>query len=1000
MCLHPRNNIARDFAPLELSDLSKFDTCDYIHSVKNVDVDDLIVLQLNIRGLLNKISLLTNLLSSCVENRAPDVVLLSETWLTPTSPSIDVDGYNFVHCCRSQKRGGGVGILISKSLRYTECKKITSAVVENECVTVELKLRSQATCIISSMYRPPNVDIQTFQTCYNSLVCEMKKLRPKSIVIGLDHNLDFLKSDCHKGTEQFIQHNLDANLIPTITRPTRITRSSATLIDNILVSQSLCGNYDSGILIDDISDHMPSICVIKSIKGVGKDVIQITSRDTRPRNLNALRTHLINYDWIQLLASDVNTSMTKLHSILQDEIDHCIPETTRSLKRKQVRREVWITHILKKSIDKSKRLYHRVLKHPDDSELREHYLAYKNTLKKTLQAAKSIFYQDKCKEFRQNTKKLWQVINKISGKSNDKTSSIDCLSIDGIREYSGKTIVNTMAKYFASVGRTFADKIPKPTQSVEKYLELLQSNNNSLFFSPCTEEEIRKLITELPSKHSSGVDNISNVLLQELAGSLCKPLCLITNSSMQSGVFPDLMKLAQVIPLYKGKSREFETNYRPISLLTTMSKIVEKIVYTRVYKFLTSTGQISESQYGFRSNHSCEHAVAHVIGSILKNLENKKSTISVMLDLSKAFDTIEHSIMLQKLELFGVRGVCLKWFKSYLENRHMRVKCKITTSQSSVVSEYYTVNYGTPQGSCLGPLIFLIFVNDMQLHLTEVESVQFADDTTILFSHRNEIYLQFCIERELSVLSDWFRANKLTLNVDKSVFLLFNRSGQKQINQLKLGEELIVRVANTKFLGTWIDDHLNWKTHMSKLLGKLKCGLGMLQRSNGLLTKRAKKLLYFGQIHSHLCYGLGVWGPMLTNSQITDLNAVQRKCIKQIDNTTPVDEAYKRLKILTVRQLIELEQRKLGYKLCMGLLPTAITQIMMSDANRRPMTKTHEYETRQKHVPNRPRVKSKLYMDSFLYKSIASYSNMPQELRNVTSLSTFVRLSKKNLLGA
>ena len=263
-----------------------------------------------------------------------------------------------------------------------------------------------------------------------------------------------------------------------------------------------------------------------------------------------------------------------------------------------------------------------------------------------------------------------------------------------------------------------------------------------------------------------------------------------------------------------------------------------------------------------------------------------------------------------------------------------------------------------------------------------------------------EIYLQFCIERELSVLSDWFRANKLTLNVDKSVFLLFNRSGQKQINQLKLGEELIVRVANTKFLGTWIDDHLNWKTHMSKLLGKLKCGLGMLQRSNGLLTKRAKKLLYFGQIHSHLCYGLGVWGPMLTNSQVTDLNAVQRKCIKQIDNTTPVDEAYKRLKILTVRQLIELEQRKLGYKLCMGLLPTAITQIMMSDANRRPMTKTHEYETRQKHVPNRPRVKSKLYMDSFLYKSIASYSNMPQELRNVTSLSTFVRLSKKNLLGA
>ena len=175
---------------------------------------------------------------------------------------------------------------------------------------------------------------------------------------------------------------------------------------------------------------------------------------------------------------------------------------------------------------------------------------------------------------------------------------------------------------------------------------------------------------------------------------------------MQTGIFPDLMKLAEVIPLYKGKSREYETNYRPISLLTTMSKVVEKVVYSRVYNFLSTTGQICETQYGFRANHSCEHAVAQVVGSVLKNLENKKSTITVMLDLSKAFDTIEHTIMLKKLELFGVRGVCLTWFRSYLENRRMRVKCRVTNSQNEMLSEYHTVNFGTPQGSCLGPLIF------------------------------------------------------------------------------------------------------------------------------------------------------------------------------------------------------------------------------------------------------------------------------------------------------
>ena len=620
---------------------------------------------------------------------------------------------------------------------------------------------------------------------------------------------------------------------------------------------------------------------------------------------------------MELLSTpDINSAMRNLHTTLQKEVDHCIPEITRTLKRNQVRRQAWITPTLKRSIDKSKRLYHKSLKHTDDIAQHEHYLAYKNTLKKALQSAKRMFYQNKCTEFQQNTKKLWQIINKVSGKSNDKTTSIDCLSIDGIKHYSGETIVNTMAKYFANVGKTFANKIPKSSRSVAKYLEILQSNSKSLFFSPSTEEEIKKIINELPSKCSSGVDNISNVLLKELSDILCKPLCLLTNRSMQSGIFPDLMKLVEVIPLYKGKSRESETNYRPVSLLTTMSKIVEKIVYSRVYKFLTKTGQICESQYGFRSNHSCEHAVAQVVGSILKNLENKKSTISVMLDLSKAFDTIEHSIMLQKLELFGVRGVCLNWFRSYLENRRMRVRCNVTSSQNNMVSEYHTVNYGTPQGSCLGPLIFLIFVNDMQMHLTEVESIQFADDTTILFSHRNEIYLQYCIERELSTLSDWFKANKLTLNVDKSVFLLFNRSGRKQIEQLKLGDDVIRRVSNTKFLGTWIDDHLNWKTHMSKLLGKLKCGLGMLQRSRDLLSKRAKKLLYFGQVHSHLCYGIGVWGPMLSAGQLAELNCIQRKCIRQIDCSVSVGEAYSKLKILTVHQLVELEQSKMGYKLC------------------------------------------------------------------------------------
>ena len=211
---------------MDVADLENLDTCDYLHSVKYEHQDDLIVMQLNVRGLYSKISLLTDLLSSCADGRLPDVVLLSETWFTPASPPVTIPEYDLVHCCRPYKRGGGVGILVSKNLRYTKCNSITSCMVENECITIEIELRSHEKCIISSMYQPPNVNIQSFQCCYNSLVCEMNKLRPKAIIIGLDHNLDFLKSESHGGTSQFIQHNLDFNLIPTITRPTRVTRNS------------------------------------------------------------------------------------------------------------------------------------------------------------------------------------------------------------------------------------------------------------------------------------------------------------------------------------------------------------------------------------------------------------------------------------------------------------------------------------------------------------------------------------------------------------------------------------------------------------------------------------------------------------------------------------------------------------------------------------------------------------------------------------------------------
>ena len=272
------------------------------------------------------------------------------------------------------------------------------------------------------------------------------------------------------------------------------------------------------------------------------------------------------------------------------------------------------------------------------------------------------------------------------------------------------------------------------------------------------------------------------------------------NESLTQGIFPSIFKIAEVVPLRKNDPKDQVTNYRPISLLLTISKILEKLVYSRIYGFLTKSNQLYQSQYGFRAKHSCDHAVGELLSDIVKNLELHKPTICLYLDLSKAFDTLLHQVILKKLERYGICGTCLTWMKSYLHDRKMLVKCR-TENRDVVKSNSHVVNYGTLQGSCLGPLLFLLFCNDLQLHIIHLRVIQFADDTTLYISHTKVTYLEYCINEDLHRIEDWFKANKLTLNATKTVSMIFNSSSKstnrnnhatKSINSIKL-------VLNSKF---------------------------------------------------------------------------------------------------------------------------------------------------------------------------------------------------------
>ena len=311
-------------------------------------------------------------------------------------------------------------------------------------------------------------------------------------------------------------------------------------------------------------------------------------------------------------------------------------------------------------------------------------------------------------------------------------------------------------------------------------------------------------------------------------------------------------------------------------------------------------------------------------------MEKGEYTIALFIDLSKAFDTIDHEILYKKLERYGIRGIALSWFKSYLSDRQVRVKCQCASSSESQYSDLYNINIGTLQGSCLGPLIFLIFCNDLYLNLELCKGILLADDTTIFKSHKNLRYLTWAIKNDLEILSDWFKANHLSINLKKSVGILFSNN-KESLSKIETNEFTIKLVNNTKFLGVWLDHKLNWKTHIDKVLQKMNQNLNLLWLGKQFLDVHTKRIIYFTQVQSHNCYSLVAWSNMIPYSTLSKLQKVQNKCIELINGKPAMPANFKSLGILRIIDLIKLQNCKFGYKLTKGLLPDKIIELATCD---------------------------------------------------------------------
>ena len=628
------------------------------------------------------------------------------------------------------------------------------------------------------------------------------------------------------------------------------------------------------------------------------------------------------------------------HTYLNQVYNSCFP--LRQIKSNYCNRKPWLTYQLKESIKRKNELSYKV-KRNNDAKLEYNYKIYKRVLQKTLRAAEKDYYDKLFNEYKSDLIKSWRTIKQVINKNKTyRTSST--FSINNKETDDKLEIAEGFNKFYVNLGPSLAEKIPRVDKDPVSYIK--NNTHKSIFLQPVSDLEVVKILKSL-KQSSEGWDDISPRIVKNTYTYFLTPLVHICNLSLLHGIFPNELKLAKVIPLFKGGDCHYLVNYRPVSVLPVFSKVLERIMYNRVLEFIEENNLLYNLQFGFRKGHSTSIALTILSDKISKALHEGDFVLGVFLDFSKAFDTVNHDILLRKLYRYGIRGIANDWFRSYLSNRTQFVNYNNTKSSE------LNITCGVPQGSILGPLLFLIYINDIAHVSKLLYMILFADDTNAFLTGRNVDDMIKQMNTELDNLKIWLYANRLSLNISKTHFILFRSSGlHKPVfsNDVIINDQVVKQETSTKFLGVIMDERLSWKEHIQHIKIKIAKGLGILYKARRLLRSDTLLTLYYSFIYPYYNYAIEVWGD--TYKSYTDtLVKLQKRAIRVItfsskyEHTLPL---FNRLNVLQVRQVFIYKIGLLMFKVFHKLTPVVFSDLFVRNSS------IHDYGTRQAslfHVP-------------------------------------------------
>ena len=875
---------------------------------------------MNIRSLLSKIDELRYI---AIKSKAT-IICITETWLDETvwDTEISIPEYNILRKDRNRD-GGGVCMYIRSDIAHRV--RIDFQHPELETVWAEILLPKTRPILVGTCYRPPK-QMNFYDLMEQCCIDNNRSIAMETILIGdFNTNIDRCNNN-YALTRKLKEFSDTCNFTQLIKDYTRVTDNSRTTIDLILTSD-YTNISQSGVTDIGLSDH----CMIYCTRKLKRDYIakhnNVTFRSMKDYSKAEFILKLSEVNWNCVLqCEDVNVAWNSFKTVFVNIIDSLAPMKRARFKQ---RSEPWFDETIANYIKIRDQLLSEFKKSNCSTKFTE-YKKVRNYTQRLIENSKKDYYKNKLENDKNVPKKLWKTLKDLgtSRKSKSSASSIG-LKVDDQIIFDKPKVADKFNTCFTTVASNLVKSLPAGTgkyciDQVEKFYISKGVSEDSFELYPVCEEQVRKLLTGINSCKATGLDNIPAKFVTDASEIITSPLTHIINLSLSQGIMPDELKNARVVPIYKKNSNTDVGNYRPVSVLNVISKVFERLVHDQLHQYMHDMNLLYEYQSGFRNSYSTDTCLMHLTDYIKLEMDKGNYVGMILLDLQKAFDKVNHDILLGKMKTMGCSNSAVKWFRSYLSDR------KQLTDLSGTRSELDSITCGVPQGSILGPLLFLMYVNDMEIAV-HCKLILYADDSALLIPGRNLKDIEKQLSIELSCVNEWLVDNKLSLHLGKTESILFGQKRKIKNKSLRVvcNDTKISSSSRVKYLGAELDQSLDGEEMARKVVNKVYARIKFLYRKSQFLDTNTRKLLAAALVQCHYDYACSFWYSGLTKRTKSKLQISQNKLIRFTLNLQPrkhlSSEHFKSLGWLPIEQRVEQLKLNHVYRVLGGTAPSYLS---------------------------------------------------------------------------